>query len=121
MNVGVTDKPSILKKVCYIVVLCALALIFTASAMMKFTNADEIINNFSKWGLLEWKEVIGGVEILAVLLYLFPKTNLIGILLLTAIMSGAIYIHATHDEPFFFNVSIIVVTWLNYLFLKPKK
>ena len=81
----------------------------------------DIIANFSKWDLLKLKEIIGVFEILSVVLLWFTRTNLYGVISLSFIMIGAIYTHVTHSEPYFFNLAIILVLWINYLFVKPKK
>lgn len=117
----VSHKPALLQRISYVAVLIAIAFVFAVSGMMKLIEAEEIVNNFTKWDLIRWMKIIGGIELLAVLLYLFPRTNLIGALLFTITMAGAIYIHARHDEPHFFNVAVVAVTWINYFFIKPKK
>jgi len=120
MTTIVQDQKTIqIRRITYGVVISAIVLIFAFTGILKFTSSESIINNFSKWNLLKWKEVIGAVEILGVILYLIPKTNLIGALLFTGIMAGAIYIHVTFNEPYFFESGIVLVIWINYLFLKP--
>lgn len=114
-------KTPLIQRISYVFLLVALAAIFVPTGIMKFTNADQIVANFSKWDLLKLKEVIGAMEIAGVILLLIPRTNLIGALLLTSIMFGAIYTHLSHAEPIFFNVAIVLVIWINYFFVKPKK
>jgi len=115
------NKPPLIQRISFITVLVIIAAIFTSTAVIKFTNIEQIVAHFSTWDLLKWKEVIGAMELVGVILFLLPKTNLVGSLLLSSIMFGAIYTHFTHSEPIFFNVAIVIVIWINYFFVKPKK
>lgn len=111
----------ILQKISYFAVIAALALIFLPSAYMKLSNAETIVENFSKWQLLDWKNLIAGAEIAGVILLLIPRTSLAGVLLLSAVMGGAIVTHFQFQEPVYFPAAILVVLWINYLFIRPKK
>jgi len=115
------NKSPLIQRISFITLLVVIAAIFIPTAVMKFTNAEQVVANFSKWDLVKWKNVIGAMELVGLVLLLIPKTNLVGALILTSIMFGAIYTHLTHAEPIFFNVAIVVVIWINYFFVKPKK
>lgn len=115
------NSTSKIQRISYWVLIAAVALIFFMSGIMKFTNNEEIINNFSKWNLLDYKIWIGIIECLLVIAYLMPKTNLLGALGFTGVMIGASYTHYIHQEPFYFQVAIVLVIWINYLLVKPKK
>src|SRR5262245_15895782 len=73
-------------------VLPALMLIFSAS--MKLTKADDAIKGFQELG---WKEsysiVLGLVELGCALIYLIPRTSVLGAILLTGYLGGAIATH----------------------------
>lgn len=114
-------KTPLIQRISYVFLLVAIAAIFILTGIMKFTNNEQLVANFSKWDLLNWKEVIGAMELVGVVLFLIPRTNLVGALLLSSIMFGAIYTHISHSEPIFFNVAIVLVIWINYFFVKPKK
>lgn len=111
----------LLHKISYYAVLAAIALIFIGSAAMKLTNNETIVNNFTKWNMLEWKNYIAIVEIILVITLFIPKTSLLTVLALSGIMAGALYTHLQYQEPIFLNIAIIVVLWINHLFIKPKK
>src|SRR5687767_6620040 len=115
----IIQPPALLQKISYYAVLIALVLIFISSAYLKFSNAETIVNNFAKWNLLEWKNIIAGVEILGVILILIPRTTLIGCLLLTGITGGAILTHLQFQEPMYFPLAILLVIWINHYFIKP--
>jgi uncharacterized membrane protein YphA (DoxX/SURF4 family) len=116
-----SNPPGLLQKISYYAVLLALVLIFIPSAYMKLSDADSIVANFSKWNLLDWKNIIAGIEIAGVLLLLIPRTTLLGCLLLSGISAGAAYTHFQFQEPMYFPLAIFLVIWINYLFIKPKK
>lgn len=69
------------------------------SAMGKLTM-PEMTENFTKWGLVDWITLVAIGEIVFVLVFLFPKTNIFGLLLLSAHFGGAIVTHMSHGEPF---------------------
>ena len=89
--------------------LIAALLLFSAYA--KFMMPEMVVN-FEKWGLGNWRIIIACGEIIAALLFLFPRTNIFGMLLLSAHMGGAIVVHMSHGEPFIIPVIILVLVWV---------
>jgi len=81
------------------------------SAMGKFTM-PEMAENFTKWGLGDWRTIIAVGEIASALLFLFPKTNIFGAFLLSAHMGGAIVTHMSNGEPFIVQSVILVLVWV---------
>lgn len=121
METKASSKPATtLQKLSYYVVLSALIFVFASSIYMKFSNDEYIVNNFSKWNLLDWKNIIAGIELAGVLLLLFKRTVFVGSSLLSIMMLGAIYIHFQHSEPFYFPLAILLVIWINHIFIRPK-
>jgi len=80
------------------------------SAMGKFTM-PEMAENFTKWGLGDWRIIIAIGELTAALLFLFPKTNIFGAFLLSAHMGGAIVVHMGHGESFIFQSVVLILIW----------
>jgi carbon starvation protein CstA len=111
----------LLQKISYLGVILALVLVLTGSAYMKLSNNETIVNNFLKWNLIDFKNYIAFAEILGIVLLIIPRTTIFGVLLLSCILSGAVYTHIQHSEPFYFPLAIILVIWINYLFIRPKK
>ncbi|MCG8577095.1 MAG: DoxX family protein [Flavobacteriales bacterium] len=64
------------------------------------------------WGLEDWVTIIAIGEAIAALLFLFPKTNLFGTLLLSSHMGGAIVIHMSHGDSFTLQAAILVLVWI---------
>lgn len=55
---------------------------------------------------------LGIIELSCTILYLIPKTAVLGAILLAAYMGGAVATHVRVGEPFYFQVVIGVVLWL---------
>jgi len=81
------------------------------SAMGKFMM-PEMVDNFVKWGLGDWRIIIAIGEIVSALLYLFPKTNIFGSFLLSSHMGGAIVVHMSHGEPFIIQSVLLILIWV---------
>jgi hypothetical protein len=64
---------------------------------------------------------IGCVVLVCVLLYLFPRTAVLGAVLLTGYMGGAIATHArVHDIMFIVGATVGVVVWLGVYLRDPR-
>jgi hypothetical protein len=72
------------------------AVILFQTLFFKFTGAEESRYIFSKLGLEPWGRIGSGVvELIAVVLILFPRTASLGALLSLAVISGALVSHFT--------------------------
>jgi len=69
--------------------------LFSASGKL-FLHPEQMV----QMHLGDWRIIIAIGEITSALLFLFPKTNKIGTLLLSAYMGGAIIIHMTGLLPY---------------------
>ena len=89
------------------------AFIFIGSAMGKLT-ADEIgIAEAAKSGLEKTPFMfLGIIEIVSVILFLIPRTSIIGSLLLIAYMGGAIATHLEHAQPLTAPIVISIFVWI---------
>lgn len=56
--------------------------------------------------------LIGLVEILALLLFIVPRTGVMGSLLLIAYMGGAIVTHLQHQQPVGMAITIQALVWI---------
>src|SRR5688572_8494763 len=62
----------------------------------KFTGAEESKYIFSKLGMEPWGRIGSGiVELIAVILLLYPRTTTLGAILAMGVISGAIFSHLT--------------------------
>jgi hypothetical protein len=93
--------------------LCALILIF--SAVLKFiqpTGFDEGLAHLG-WnaGKIFW---IGVLEIVVAVIYLVPRLSVIGAILITGYMGGAIATHVRVSDPFpLVQILIAILAWLS--------
>lgn len=87
--------------------------IFISSAFMKLSGSEEVIQNSAKIGLdANAVRMIGIVELLSVILFIIPRTGVLGTLLLAAYMGGAIATHLEHGESFVAQCVIQAFIWI---------
>ncbi len=85
------------KKIIYWVLTSLVAFIFVGSAVGKFTANEEALKMASSFGIdATTNTFLGIVEIVCLLLFVIPRTGILGTLLLTAYMGGAIATHLEH-------------------------
>ncbi|NBC05803.1 MAG: DoxX family protein [Bacteroidetes bacterium] len=86
--------------------------IFTGSAISKFIGA-EAAEMAQGIGLDKSTFMfLGVVELLSVVLFLIPRTGVLGTLLLAAYMGGAIATHLEHGEPLMFPIAVQAFVWI---------
>jgi hypothetical protein len=81
--------------------------VFSASGKL-FLHPEEM----DKIHLTNWRVIIGLGEIASALLFLFPKTNIYGTLLLSAYMGGAIIIHMTEGLSIVMPSLVLILIWV---------
>lgn len=87
--------------------------IFIGSAMSKFFGGEEAIEMAKNIGLgAETFKILGVVELVSALLFIFPRTGIIGTLLLAAYMGGAMATHLTHEQSIIAPAIIEAIIWL---------
>lgn len=95
------------------------ALALVMSGIMKFMPMTPEIEKSLKG--IGWKPelvpLLGITELTCTLLYLIPQTSVLGAILLTGYMGGAIATHVRVGEPFIAQAIIGVLVWLG-LFLR---
>jgi DoxX-like family len=92
-------KSAIMKKIIYWVLTGLIAFVFLGSAAGKLSANEEALKMAAGFGLdAKTYTILGMVELLSVLLFIIPRTGMIGTLLLTAYMGGAIASHLEHSD-----------------------
>ena len=97
------------------------ALPFAMSAAMKFTTPPEVLEGMAHLGLpasLIWP--LGILELLCVAVYLIPGTSILGALLFTGYVGGAILTHLRIGEPVFLQIALGVLIWLGLYLREPR-
>jgi uncharacterized membrane protein YphA (DoxX/SURF4 family) len=83
------------------------------SAAMKFSGGKEVADGMAKAGIPESiLPTIAVLEVVCVVLYLIPQTAVIGAIMLTGYMGGAIMTHARMEEAPIVQVIFGVMIWL---------
>ena len=95
-------------------VLAGLAgILFLGSGVSKIMANSEAIQKAQYIGInASTYTVLGIIEILSVILFLYPRTGVLGTLLLTAFLGGAIATHVEHGFPVAFPVIIEALLWI---------
>ncbi|MBM3783336.1 MAG: DoxX family protein [Acidobacteria bacterium] len=88
------------------------ALMLLGSGAMKLAGPPGLAEGFSHLGWpLKLATPLGIVEIVCTLLYLAPRTCVLGAILLTGYMGGAIATHMRIGEPFIVQILIGMAIW----------
>lgn len=92
------------------------------SATMKISQAQPVVEGFGQMGFPLWQAVpIGLVELVCTVLYLIPRTSVLGAILLTGYLGGATVTHVRAEEMAFIGaVSFGVMLW-GGLFLRDRR
>ena len=87
-------------------------LMVVVSAVMKFVKPPELIEGFAHLGLdLRLAVGLGVLELACTILYLIPRTAVLGAILLTGYLGGAIATHLRVADPFFPPILLGVLLW----------
>jgi hypothetical protein len=113
------------KQIIYWVLTGLVAFIFLGSAASKFTANEEALKMAANFGLdAKTNTLIGIVEVASLLLFVIPRTGIIGTLLLSAYMGGAIATHLEHGvsivAPCIIQSLMIIVAFYRFPELRTK-
>ena len=98
-----------------------LAFVFLSSASMKLMGSEQAAKGAEAMGLShDAIKLIAVIEIASLLLFVFPRTGLLGTLLLAAYLGGAIATHLEHAQPFIVPVIIQCLVWITALIRFPE-
>lgn len=90
-----------------------LGLLFAMSAFMKLTLHETAVAQASSFGIDGTTyQFIGVIEITSLILFIIPRTSVIGMMLLVAYLGGAIVTHLQHQQPIAMAVIIQVTLWI---------
>ena len=88
-------------------------LAFGMSASMKFMNSPELIKGMEHLGWpLKFMIALGITELTCTILYAIPQTSVVGAILITGYMGGAIATHARLGEAFVIQALVPILAWL---------
>lgn len=89
------------------------SLIFIFSAVMKFIGGPEVADGMSKLGLSNRMLLpLAILELACAVIYLVPPTAVLGAILLTGYLGGAILTHWRIGDPFYAHILLGILIWL---------
>ncbi len=90
-----------------------LAVLFALSAFLKLTQQEAAVAQAAAVGIdAGTYQLIGVIELIALLLFVVPRTGVLGALLLIAYMGGAIVTHLQHQQPVGMAIVIQSLVWV---------
>jgi len=101
-------KSKKIKNIAAWVIAGLLTALYLFSASMKILQPEQM----EQMKLGDWRIIIAIGEIMSALLFLYPKTNKIGTLLLSSYMGGAIIIHMTGATSIIMPVVVLILVWV---------
>jgi uncharacterized membrane protein YphA (DoxX/SURF4 family) len=91
------------------------------SAVMKFLQPADVLKEFGRLGYTPSHAVpLGIVELTCTILYLIPQTAMLGAILLTGYLGGAIATHVRVSDGFLPPVIMGVLVWLGLYLRDPR-
>lgn len=98
-----------------------LAFLFAMSAFMKLSQSETTVAMAATVGLDPGTyRLIGIIELISLVLFVIPRTGILGTLLLVAYMGGAIVTHLEHQQPIATAVTVQVLLWITAIFRFPE-
>lgn len=96
-------------------------LLLLFSAVMKLVKPPEVVEGFTRLGYAESLALgIGILELVCTVVYVIPRTSILGAILLTGYLGGATATHVRIGEPFFAPIILGVLVW-GGLFLRDEQ
>lgn len=88
-------------------------LLMLMSSAMKLSQLPMVVEGFARAGMsAELVVIIGMVELLCIILYLVPATNVLGAILITGYLGGAIMVHVRAGEAAFLSPLVLgMMAW----------
>ena len=98
-----------------------IALMLAASAIDKILGSEHALQMGASFGLSSKAyAVLGIVELLSLVLFLYPKTGVLGTLLLASYFGGAIATHLQHQQDIVFPIAIEAIVWITAVIRFPE-
>lgn len=88
------------------------ALMFVFSGIMKFIPSPQLNEGFAHLQIpVSWAMPLGILELACLVIYLIPRTAVVGAILLTGYLGGAMLTHLRVGEPPVTHVILGIVLW----------
>src|SRR5690242_5459872 len=103
------------------VISALVSLVFLFSAFMKLKGGPELAQGMAHLGLPNSLVIpLAILEISCVVIYLIPMTSVLGAILLTGFIGGAICTHLRVGDPYIVQIVLGILVWLG-LFLRESR
>ena len=100
------------------VITILVGLMFVFSAVVKLLGLQQVKDEMTRLGFPERLVLpLGILELMCVVIYLIPQTALLGAILLTGYLGGAICTHWRIGDPFYSPIIMGILVWVG-LFLR---
>jgi hypothetical protein len=110
-----------LKKIIYWVLTGLVAFVFVGSALGKLTADADALKMAEGFGLnAQNYTILGVIEIISIILFIIPRTGILGTLLLAAYMGGAIATHLEHGQSVIAPCVIQTFLWIVAVYRFPE-
>ena len=97
------------------------SLLFLMSAFLKIKDGPEVMKGIAHLGIPESMIVpLSILEISCVVIYLIPPISVLGAILLTGYIGGAICTHWRVGDPFYLHIVLGILVWLG-LYLRENR
>ena len=91
------------------------------SATMKFMKPASVVEGFAHLGLPESLALgLGILELACLVVYVIPRTSILGAILLTGYLGGATVTHLRVGDPFFAPVIVGMLVWAGLFLREPR-
>lgn len=98
-----------------------IGLMLFASAIDKIKGSEHALRMGTSFGLSAGTYAfLGCIEFLSVLLFLFPRSGVLGTLLLSSYLGGAIATHLQHQQNILFPMAIEAAVWITAIIRFPE-
>jgi uncharacterized membrane protein YphA (DoxX/SURF4 family) len=96
-------------------------LMLVFSGVMKLLKPAPVVQEFGRLGYPEKITIaLGIVELSCTLIYIIPRTTVLGAILLTAYLGGATATHVRIGDPFFIPIVLGILVWLGLYLRDPR-
>ena len=97
------------------------SLMLLFSAVMKFVAPPMVLTEMTRLGYPQSQTVkLGVLELACTILYMIPKTAVLGAILLTGYLGGATATHVRIGDPFISPAILAIVIWLGLYLRDPR-
>ena len=97
------------------------SLVFLMSAFLKLKGGPELTQGIAHLGLPESMVLpLAILEISCVVVYLIPPTSVVGAIVLTGYIGGAMCTHWRVGDPFYVHIALGMFVWLGIYLREPR-